>query len=188
MNNEYYLVTQAYVICTEEKCLGEECTGDKHYQYRHTYYLTSRYSYLDDGLGQATYKTISIGTDSKPGTNGYTIPFTTWASGIQVAVAKDSQNGITADTYKSLTDLTDIDLKAFKFVVNTEETDSKATIDAENNLITGADYKPDNNQYILINIYVKASGGASGKFDDSQYDKYLGRIRIFLSANGNQGT
>ena len=185
LNNEYYLVTQAYVI---------EKTEGQFYQYRHTYYLTSRYSYLDDGLGQATYKTITTnensGSDkvSHNQSQGYIVPFSIWASGIKVAVAKDGSNGITADDYELLINK-DIDLKAFKFVINTEETDSTASIGDENVLITGADYKPDNNQYILINIYVKASGGAAKSFgDNQQYDKYLGRIRIFLSANGNQGT
>ena len=61
----------------------------------------------------------------------------------------------------------------------------EGTGDARRTLYTGADYQIGKNQYIRINIYVKASHGV-GQWDqelwegDDEYDKLLGFIIITL--------
>lgn len=209
VGSDYYSVRKSYVIQVGE---GEEA---EYYQYRHDFYLTSAYTYFDDGLtGGNTVLEISgpnvdengeyTGSWSKvtvehPETEAevttYQVNLEAWAKTIKIYQATDGSNGglgqgaeviIPADEDK---DTLNANLDTLRFeVARVDESDPNPPTaffgkdeDNDTTLYTGADYEPNSNQYIRINIYVKASGGPGGSWSANNFDKLLGFIIITLT-------
>lgn len=209
VGSDYYSVRKSYVIKVGE---GE---GAEYYQYRHDFYLTSAYTYFDDGLtGGNTVLEISgpnvdengeyTGSWSKvtvehPETEAevttYQVNLEAWAKTIKIYQATDGSNGglgqgaeviIPADEDK---DTLNANLDTLRFeVARVDESDPNPPTaffgkdeDNDTTLYTGADYEPNSNQYIRINIYVKASGGPGGSWSANNFDKLLGFIIITLT-------
>lgn len=195
-----YSITKSYII----KANGT------YYQYKHNFIMTPKYAYFDNGLGQEVVKEIHKNNWTK-GTNGYTVKLNTdeltgtgWADGatlsgktydpVQVAPAATNVSTVTQGT---LQNLTSVDLRAIEFTIgkdgtsytdaviyNNEEGKEKGTIE------TGAHYELNKNQYILIRIWIKASGGPNGgwngeNFGNKDYKKLLGELRIYLTGSTN---
>lgn len=200
VGSDYYSVRKSYVIKV----------GDEYYQYRHDFYLTSAYTYFDDGLtGGNTVLEISgpnvdengeyTGSWSKvtvehPETevsmDTYRVNLAAWAKTIKIYQATDGSNGglgqgaeviIPADEDK---DTLNANLDTLRFeVARVDESDPNppTAFFIGTTLYTGADYEPNMNQYIRINIYVKASGGPGGSWSANNFDKLLGFIIITLT-------
>lgn len=195
-----YSITKSYII----KANGT------YYQYKHNFIMTPKYAYFDNGLGQEVVKEIHKNNWTK-GTNGYTVKLNTdeltgtgWADGathngktydaVKVASAETGKSTVTQG---ELQNLTSVDLRAIEFTIgkdgtsytdaviyNNEEGKEKGTIE------TGAHYELNKNQYILIRIWIKASGGPGGNFDgkkygNANYKKLLGELRIYLTGSTN---
>ena len=184
VGSDYYSVRKSYVI----KVDGE------YYQYRHDFYLTSRYTYFDDGLtGGNTVLEVPADWGEKDDQTGYTVNLSQWAEDITLYEAIDGSNGGLGQGtgYKLYDENITIDYDALRFeVARVDEADPNpptAFFDKDGKtLYTGADYKINNNQYIRINIYVKASGGPNELWTkNNSYDKLLGFIIITLT--GNEG-
>lgn len=189
-----YNITKSYII----KANG------KFYQYKHNYTMTPKYAYLNDGLGQNVTKELN-GMWVHDSECGYTISFSTWAGStdtcdaVKVASAKNGTgNQPTADAFYCLND-SELDLSALKFTVGVEgEGTSEASIEGNGNITTGPSYKIDNEhpRYILITIYIKASGGPGGDYDNiSEYAndststmRKLGELRIYLTGSSTENT
>ncbi len=192
-----YSLTKSYII----KANGT------YYQYKHNFIMTPKYAYFDNGLGQEVVKEINKNNWTK-GTNGYTVKLTDWADGatlsngktytpVQVAPAATNVSTVTQGEWQNLTS---VDLNAIEFTIgkdgtsftdaviyktNDEETE-KTTVMIE----TGANYQLNKNQYILIRIWIKASGGPNGNwygesFGNKDYKKLLGELRIYLTDSTN---
>lgn len=188
-----YSITKSYII----KANGT------YYQYKHNFIMTPKYAYFDNGLGQEVVKEIYKASWAK-GTNGYTVTLDDWANGatlsngktyepVKVAPAKTDVSTVTQGELYNLTDTTNVDLNAIEFTIgkdgnsytdaviyNNETGKQKGTIE------TGANYQLNKTQYILIRIWIKASGGPNGNFDggkygNKDYKKLLGELRIYLT-------
>lgn len=180
VGSEYYSVRKSYVI---------EVDG-KYYQYRHDFYLTSRYTYFDDGLtGGNTVLEVNSTEWEFESNKGYKVELSQWAEDITLYEAIDGSNGGLGQGagYKLYDENITIDYDALRFeVARVDEADPNpptAFFDKDGKtLYTGADYQLNNNQYIRINIYVKASGGPSTSWtENNSYDKLLGFIIITLT-------
>lgn len=205
VGSDYYSVRKSYVIKV----------GNEYYQYRHDFYLTSAYTYFDDGLtGGNTVLEISgpnvdengeyTGSwskvtvehpETKVSVDTYQVNLKAWAKTIKIYQATDGSNGglgqgaeviIPADEDK---DTLNANLDTLRFeVARVDESDPNPPTaffgkdeDNDTTLYTGADYEPNKNQYIRINIYVKASGGPGGSWSANNFDKLLGFIIITLT-------
>ncbi len=201
VGSDYYSVRKSYVIKVGE---GE---GAEYYQYRHDFYLTSAYTYFDDGLtGGNTVLEISgpnvdengeyTGSwskvtvehpETKVSVDTYQVNLNAWAKTIKIYQATDGSNGgLGQGTQPFSLTSTDVDLNTLRFeVARVDESDPNPPTAFFNKdgktLYTGADYKPNMNQYIRINIYVKASGGPGGSWSANNFDKLLGFIIITLT-------
>ncbi len=185
VGSDYYSVRKSYVIQVGE---GEEA---EYYQYRHDFYLTSAYTYFDDGLtgGNTVDVIYSNEWGEKDEEVGYTVDFSQWAGDIMLYRAVDGDNGGVKqeeDSGSKLSLFSD-NLNKLRFeVARVDESDPNpptAFFDEDDGitLYTGADYKLNNNQYIRINIYVKASGGPNAPWSTNNFDKLLGFIIITLT-------
>lgn len=186
VGSDYYSVRKSYVIKV----------GDEYYQYRHDFYLTSAYTYFDDGLtgGNTVDVIYSNEWGEKDEEVGYTVDFSQWAGDIILYKAVDGDNGGVKQEEGSGSKLSLFldNLNKLRFeVARVDESDPNpptAFFDEDGiTLYTGADYELNNNQYIRINIYVKASGGPGGSWSANNFDKLLGFIIITLTG-GNEVT
>lgn len=202
-----YSITKSYII----KANGT------YYQYKHNFIMTPKYAYFDNGLGQEVVKEIYKtkedweqlkAKDENNNYIGYTVKLEDWANGatlsngktyesVKVAPAETNVSTVAQGTSYALTDSANVDLSALEFTIgkdgtsftdaviyNTEPGKTKGTI------VTGANYKLNKNQYILIRIWIKASGGPGGNFDggkygNDNYKKLLGELRIYLTDSTN---
>lgn len=183
VGSDYYSVRKSYVIKV----------GDEYYQYRHDFYLTSAYTYFDDGLtgGNTVDVIYSNEWGEKDEEVGYTVDFSQWAGDIMLYRAVDGDNGGVKQEEKSGSKLSLFsnnpnNLNKLRFeVARVDESNPNpptAFFDEDGiTLYTGADYELNNNQYIRINIYVKASGGPGGEWKPNNFDKLLGFIIITLT-------
>lgn len=191
-----YSITKSYIIKANET----------YYQYKHNFIMTPKYAYFDNGLGQELSKEIH--KNDWTGTNGYTVTLDDWANGatlsngktyepVKVAPAKTDVSTVTQGELYNLTDTTNVDLNAIEFTIgkdgnsytdaviyNNETGKQKGTIE------TGANYQLNKTQYILIRIWIKASGGPKGgfnggKYGNKDYKKLLGELRIYLTDSTN---
>lgn len=181
VGSDYYSVRKSYVIKV----------GDEYYQYRHDFYLTSAYTYFDDGLTGGN--TVDVIYSNKWGEKdeevGYTVDFSQWAGDIMLYRAVDGDNGGVKQEEGSGSKLSlfSDNLNKLRFeVARVDESDPNpptAFFDDDDGitLYTGADYELNNNQYIRINIYVKASGGPNAPWSTNNFDKLLGFIIITLT-------
>ena len=198
-----YSITKSYII----KANGT------YYQYKHNFIMTPKYAYFDNGLGQEVVKEIYKtkedwnalkAYDENNNYIGYTVNLGDWANGatlsngktyhpVQVASAATNVSTVTQGNLYALTDTENVDLSAIEFTIgkdgtsytdaviyNTEPGKTKGTI------VTGANYQLNKNQYILIRIWIKASGGPNGNWDgesfgNKDYKKLLGELRIYLT-------
>lgn len=165
-----YSITKSYII----KANGT------YYQYKHNFIMTPKYAYFDNGLGQEVVKELPYGYHSGSDEAGYTITLAQWANGIKFFDEADSENKnpikeygsvkvasaemntstVTQGTSYALTDSANVDLSALDFTIGKDGTSyTDARIDSNGTIYTGANYKVGNNQYILIRIWIKASGG-----------------------------
>lgn len=187
-----YSITKSYII----KANGT------YYQYKHNFIMTPKYAYFDNGLGQEVVKEIYKAGWEHDTTNGYTVNLADWADratlnsktyeAVQVAPAKTDVSTVAQGTLKELANLTGSELSALEFTIGKDGTSyTDATIDPTTGTITtGAHYQLNNNQYILIRIWIKASGGPGGNFDggkygNKDYKKLLGELRIYLTDSTN---
>ena len=278
----YGVIDKTYIVG-----IDTDTTPGADFYYRHdqTFYLARAYYSLDTGLGETTIKQIdadlssngvqykkgeswdNVGTsDGKPtpATGNFRIPIATWAQGVKLYTAKDSENGnvvantsgeedfanifsgaysitysymagatpsysfkasgggapsdgtVDSTTGQGSFNMTVDDVpRTYKFTV-----DSKGTLTSVNGhavkvqsggtfssilltssvyfevsdasgsysqayfdgtyLYTGDGYTIDRQNYILINIYVKASGGPDKTFERNSRDHLLGSYRIIL--------
>ena len=198
VGSDYYSVRKSYVIKV----------GNEYYQYRHDFYLTSAYTYFDDGLtGGNTVLEISgpnvdengeyTGSWSKvtvehPETevsmDTYRVNLAAWAKTIKIYQATDGSNGGLGQGDSFSLTSADVDLDTLRFEVARVDESNPNPPTAffgkdkdDTTLYTGADYEPNMNQYIRINIYVKASGGPGGSWSANNFDKLLGFIIITLT-------
>ena len=190
-----YSITKSYII----KANGT------YYQYKHNFTMTPKYAYFDNGLGQEVVKELPYGYHSGSDEAGYTITLAQWANGIKFFDKDDSENKNPIKEYGSVTvasaemntstvaqgefkSLTEND-PALEFTIGKDGTSySDAEIKSNGTIYTGANYKVGNNQYILIRIWIKASGGPDGNFNgekygNANYKKLLGELRIYLTNN-----
>lgn len=187
-----YSITKSYII----KANGT------YYQYKHNFIMTPKYAYFDNGLGQEVVKEIYKAGWEHDTTNGYTVNLADWADratlnsktyeAVQVAPAKTDVSTVAQGTLKELANLTGSELSALEFTIGKDGTSyTDATIDPTTGTITtGTHYQLNNNQYILIRIWIKASGGPGGNFDggkygNKDYKKLLGELRIYLTDSTN---
>lgn len=188
-DNFQYNITKSYII----KANG------KYYQYKHNYTMTPRYSYFDDGLGIDIVKGIDKWKKNDENSS-YTISLNGWASAGTIRDNKSYSNVTVAPAANSSSNqpecsettqnLFEADLTPLYFDIGIDTDEniySEATIDQKGNVTTGSNFVIDNQhpRYILINIYVKASGGPDGKFDINGFEntnskKLLGQVRIYL--------
>lgn len=202
-----YSITKSYII----KANGT------YYQYKHNFIMTPKYAYFDNGLGQEVVKEIYKtkedwnalkAYDENNNYIGYTVNLGDWANGatlsngktyhpVQVASAATNVSTVTQGNLYALTDTENVDLSAIEFTIgkdgtsytdaviyNTEPGKTKGTI------VTGANYQLNKTQYILIRIWIKASGGPKGgfnggKYGNKDYKKLLGELRIYLTDSTN---
>lgn len=185
-----YSITKSYII----KANGT------YYQYKHNFIMTPKYAYFDNGLGQEVVKEIYKASWAK-GTNGYTVELADWAKGktdkysdVTVAPAALEKSIVEkGDTVKLMTIIKpDTTTSALEFTIGKDGTSyTDATIDPITGTITtGSHYELNKNQYILIRIWIKASGGPNGNFDgkkygNANYKKLLGELRIYLTGSTN---
>lgn len=192
-----YSITKSYII----KANGT------YYQYKHNFIMTPKYAYFDNGLGQEVVKEIHKNNWEYDNAKGYTVKLHTneltgWADGathngktydsVKVAPAKTDVSTVAQGTLKELAQLTESELSALEFTIGKDGTSyTDATIiSATGEIQTGAHYQLNNNQYILIRIWIKASGGPGGNFDggkygNDNYKKLLGELRIYLTDSTN---
>lgn len=202
VGSDYYSVRKSYVIQVGE---GEEA---EYYQYRHDFYLTSAYTYFDDGLtGGNTVLEISgpnvdengeyTGSwskvtvehpETKVSVDTYQVNLEAWAKTIKIYQATDGSNGGLGQGDSFSLTSADVDLDTLRFEVARVDESNPNPPTAffgkdkdDTTLYTGADYEPNKNQYIRINIYVKASGGPGGSWSANNFDKLLGFIIITLT-------
>ena len=190
-----YSITKSYII----KANGT------YYQYKHNFIMTPKYAYFDNGLGQEVVKEIHKNNWEYDNDKGYTVKLHTneltgWADGathngktydsVKVAPAKTDVSTVAQGTLKELAQLTESELSALEFTIGKDGTSyTDATINsATGEIQTGAHYELNKNQYILIRIWIKASGGPNGNFDggkygNANYKKLLGELRIYLTNN-----
>lgn len=200
-----YSITKSYII----KANGT------YYQYKHNFIMTPKYAYFDNGLGQEVVKEIYKtkedwntlkAYDENNNYIGYTVNLEDWANGatlsngktyhpVQVAPAKTDVSTVAQGTLKELAQLTESELSALEFTIGKDGTSyTDATIcSATGEIRTGAHYELNKNQYILIRIWIKASGGPNGgfnggKYGNKDYKKLLGELRIYLTNNVNGET
>lgn len=184
-----YSITKSYII----KANGT------YYQYKHNFIMTPKYAYFDNGLGQELVKELPRENYTEDDQNGYKIELSDWASEIKfkkdgniikeysavqvepakmniIAVEKGAPEAISND-------------KALEFTIGKGGAlYSDAKIGNDGTITTGSNYVPDKNQYILIQIWIKASGGPKGdwngeNFGNKVYKKLLGELRIYLTTN-----
>lgn len=183
-----YSLTKSYII----KANGT------YYQYKHNFIMTPKYAYFDNGLGQEVVKKIYKTKEDWKNYIGYTVKLEDWANGatlsnvktyhpVQVAPAATNVSTVAQGTSYALTDK-NVGLKAIEFTIGKDGTSyTDATIDPSTGTITtGAHYELNKNQYILIRIWIKASGGPNGNWDgesfgNKDYKKLLGELRIYLT-------
>lgn len=192
-----YSITKSYII----KANGT------YYQYKHNFIMTPKYAYFDNGLGQEVVKEIHKNNWEYDNAKGYTVKLHTneltgWADGathngktydsVKVAPAKTDVSTVAQGTLKELAQLTESELSALEFTIGKDGTSyTDATINsATGEIQTGAHYELNKNQYILIRIWIKASGGPGGNFDggkygNANYKKLLGELRIYLTGSTN---
>lgn len=192
-----YSITKSYII----KANGT------YYQYKHNFIMTPKYAYFDNGLGQEVVKEIYKNNWEYDNAKGYTVKLHTneltgWADGathngktydsVKVAPAKTDVSTVAQGTLKELAQLTESELSALEFTIGKDGTSyTDATISsATGEIRTGAHYELNKNQYILIRIWIKASGGPNGNFDgekygNANYKKLLGELRIYLTDSTN---
>lgn len=196
-----YSITKSYII----KANGT------YYQYKHNFIMTPKYAYFDNGLGQEVVKELPTGFYTR--TSGeYMITLDQWASAIKfkndneitikeysavtVAPAKTDVSTVAQGTQDSLTAKDEngnrkVNLSSLEFTIGKDGTSyTDARIDSNGTISTGANYIVDNNQYILIRIWIKASGGPQDSFNgekygNKDYKKLLGELRIYLTNNAN---
>ena len=189
-----YSITKSYII----KANGT------YYQYKHNFIMTPKYAYFDNGLGQEVVKELPTGFYTSEN-NEYKITLDQWASAIEfkndkkitikeysavtVASAEMNTSTVAQGTSYALTDSAKVDLSALDFTIGKDGTSyTDARIDSDGTIHTGANYKVGNNQYILIRIWIKASGGPNDSFNgekygNKDYKKLLGELRIYLTNN-----
>ncbi len=186
LQQDYYEVTKSYVIGV--KVDGE----DVYYRFNKTYWVTSAFSFFDDGLGTATIKQINQQGYENTGDGNYKIQISKWASGMTLYQAKTG-NGSTSfeqdATAKALEEYDsdswdEAEKKKIYFEVSFGEGEISTAYFGEDGstLYTGAGYKPNNQEYIMVNVYCKASGGPAGSYLESKHgwDKLLGQFRLIL--------
>ncbi len=196
-----YSITKSYII----KANGT------YYQYKHNFTMTPKYAYFDNGLGQEVVKEIYKtkedweelkAVDKNNNYIGYTVKLEDWAKGntdekgqkysdVTVASAALGKSTVEKDdTITTLMDIIKADTKtsALEFTIGKDGTSyTDATIDPiKGTITTGSHYELNKNQYILIRIWIKASGGPGGNFDgkeygNANYKKLLGELRIYLT-------
>lgn len=191
-----YSITKSYII----KANGT------YYQYKHNFIMTPKYAYFDNGLGQEVVKELPTGFYTSEN-NEYKITLDQWASAIEfkndkkitikeysavtVASAEMNTSTVAQGTSYALTDSANVDLSALDFTIGKDGTSyTDARIGSDGTIHTGANYKVGNNQYILIRIWIKASGGPNGgfnggKYGNKDYKKLLGELRIYLTDSTN---
>lgn len=179
-----YNITKSYIIGT----------NGTFYQYNHNFTMTPRYAYFNDGLGKEVVKEIeSVWVKDY---DGYTVTLDQWAgvsskcSYVKVAPAVDESGTPKQGKEESLVCLLSVDkLGPLYFSIGKEEGSfSEAKIDSNTGKITtGANYKLNHDQYILVRIWIKASGGPGENqfnnedFGNVSYKKLLGELRIYLT-------
>lgn len=190
-----YSITKSYII----KANGT------YYQYKHNFIMTPKYAYFDNGLGQEVVKEIHKNNWEYDNAKGYTVNLADWAKGntdkkaqkysdVTVASAALEKSTVEKGNESILKNIINVDTKtsALEFTIGKDGTSyTDATIDPITGTITtGAHYQLNNNQYILIRIWIKASGGPGGNFDggkygNDNYKKLLGELRIYLTDSTN---
>lgn len=190
-----YSITKSYII----KANGT------YYQYKHNFIMTPKYAYFDNGLGQEVVKEIYKNNWEYDNAKGYTVNLADWAKGntdkkaqkysdVTVASAALEKSTVEKGNESILKNIINVDTKtsALEFTIGKDGTSyTDATIDPITGTITtGAHYQLNNNQYILIRIWIKASGGPGGNFDggkygNDNYKKLLGELRIYLTDSTN---
>ena len=185
--SDSFQVRKSYIVGVK---YGEKY---EYYQYRHDYLVTSRYTYFSDGLtgGDTVYEIEGKNEKDKyttayDPTNGYTVAFDQWAGNIWVYKATDGDSGglMQGDGAK-LNEVAQPSYLRYEVAKLNDDDPNPPTAsfaaDGET-LYTGADYSANKNQYIRINIYVKASGGPKTPWGgNDEYDKLLGFIIITLT-------
>ena len=186
-----YSITKSYII----KANGT------YYQYKHNFIMTPKYAYFDNGLGQEVVKEIHKNNWEYDNAKGYTVNLADWAKGktdkysdVTVAPAALEKSIVEkGDTVKLMTIIKpNTTTSALEFTIGKDGTSyTDATIDPITGTITtGSHYELNKNQYILIRIWIKASGGPNGNFDgkkygNANYKKLLGELRIYLTGSTN---
>lgn len=190
-----YSITKSYII----KANGT------YYQYKHNFIMTPKYAYFDNGLGQEVVKEIHKNNWEYDNAKGYTVNLADWAKGntdkkaqkysdVTVASAALEKSTVEKGNESILKNIINVNTKtsALEFTIGKDGTSyTDATIDPITGTITtGAHYQLNNNQYILIRIWIKASGGPNGNFDgkkygNANYKKLLGELRIYLTGSTN---
>ncbi len=179
LQQDYYEVTKSYVI-------GVEVASNNfvYYRFNKTYWVTNAFSFFDDGLGISTIKQIDQGYFDVDGTGNYAVPIEVWAQNMTLYQAKTGDGSTSfeqADTGVALANA-NTDKIYFKVSFGDGEISTAYFGEDGTTLYTGAGYKPNNQEYIMVNVYCKASGGPTGSYSESErgWDKLLGQFRLIL--------
>ncbi len=201
------IVTKSYVVRMGVND-GDANTKDyaTYYQHSHTFNVARYISFFDSGLGTDTMLRLYVkqlsGESPQDVTttkdvegnvyenyvkwdsgNGYSIDIKEWGKKAELYQTKCEKTVVknpgTKQTLAAATD--DNFLKALYFEVGESDSSLAHFDDDGRTLITGANYKPSNEEHILIRIFLKSSGGPFDNFaEKSSSDFELGHFMIIL--------
>ena len=185
LQQDYYVVTKSYVI-------GVEVASNNfvYYRFNKTYWVTSAFSFFDDGLGINTIKQINHQDCVNSENRNYAVPIGVWADGMTLYQAKTGsestsfEQDATENALEEYDSWGEAEKKKIYFKVSFGDGEISTAYFGEDGttLYTGAGYKPNNQEYIMVNVYCKASGGPTGLYSESErgWDKLLGQFRLIL--------
>ena len=164
LQQDYYVVTKSYVI-------GVKVDGqDVYYRFNKTYWVTSAFSFLDDGLGINTIKQIDQGYFDVDGTGNYAVPIEVWAQNMTLYQAKTGSESASFEQATSGVSLTSLvvrnivvesvtsgEFKTLKFTQTFDVSQGNVVIDGvnysvstSNGLTLTREFAQNNNNDIVI--------------------------------------
>ena len=164
LQQDYYVVTKSYVIGVEVS------GGNVYYRFNKTYWVTSAFSFFDDGLGIDTIKQINQGYFDVDGTGNYAVPIEVWAQNMTLYQAKTGDGSTSFEQATSGVSLTSLtfrnivvesetsgDFKTLKFTQTFDVSQGNVVIDGvnysvdtSNGLILTRKFTQNNNNNIVI--------------------------------------
>ena len=197
LQQDYYVVTKSYVI-------GVEVASNNfvYYRFNKTYWVTSAFSFFDDGLGIDTIKQIDQGYFDVDGTGNYAVPIGVWADGMTLYQAKTGNESasfeqatsgvsLTSLTFRNIVveSVTSGEFKTLKFTQTFDVSQGNVVIDGvnysvntSNGLILTRKFTQNNNNDIVI--YGKTY--KVSKNETGQFVLTFGDVPIIINSNQDE--